>query len=134
MSDPSRQPAPDASLDRAAEPLTLELAADVQRPEAGSILEVTALDGRQICLARLAGGELTAFEHRCPHRGAPLCHGVVEGELVICLEHFWRWRARGGEPLNAGHSPLRTYRVEDRGTSLKLVPSGPHPAESPATA
>lgn len=108
---------------RSAEAATLELAADVRLPEAGSIIEVTALDGRQVCLARLAGGELAAFEPRCPHRGVPLCHGALEGGLVICLEHFWRWQALGGEPLSAGHPPLRTWRIDQRGPRLRLVPA-----------
>ena len=69
----------DSCPDGSADPHTLELAADVRLPEAGSIVEVTALDGRQVCLARLTGGELTAFEARCPHRGVPLCHGAREG-------------------------------------------------------
>jgi len=119
MSDSSREPSRQCSAERVA----LDLASDVRLPEAGSIVEVSALDGRQVCLARLAGGELTAFEPRCPHRGVPLCHGVLEGEQVICLEHFWRWQVRGGEPLGHGRPPLGTYRVDQQGQRLRLFPA-----------
>ncbi len=100
--------------------LTLCLPTEVCLPEAGSIVEVSSLDGRQVCLARLDDGELTAFEPRCPHRGARLCHGVLEDGQVICLEHLWRWQTCGGQPANPGHPRLRTYRVDQRGALLTL--------------
>ncbi|MCS5692324.1 Rieske 2Fe-2S domain-containing protein [Cyanobium sp. FGCU-6] len=118
MSASSHESLPRGPLER----LALDLVSDVNLPEAGAIVEVTALDGRQVCLARLAGGELTAFEPRCPHRGVPLCHGGLEGEQVICLEHFWRWQVRDGQPLGSGHPPLGTYRVDPQGQRLMLLP------------
>lgn len=119
MSTSSHDALPQGPVGRRA----LELASDVPLPEAGTIVEVTAVDGQPVCLARLAGGELTAFEPRCPHRGVPLCHGVLEGEQVICLEHFWRWQVRSGQPLGSGHPPLGTYRVDRQGQRLRLLPA-----------
>jgi nitrite reductase/ring-hydroxylating ferredoxin subunit len=113
----------EAPPDRSTEALVLELPPDVRLPESGCIVEITALTGQQVCLARLADGELTAFESRCPHRGVPLCHGALEDRQLICLEHFWRWQVASGEPLAAGQTPLRTYIVEDRGSSVRLKAS-----------
>jgi nitrite reductase/ring-hydroxylating ferredoxin subunit len=48
---------------------------------------------------------------------------VLEGEQVICLEHFWRWQVRGGEPLGHGRPPLGTYRVDQQGQRLRLFPA-----------
>ena len=113
----------EASLDRSTEALILDLPPDAPLPETGCIVEVTALNGQQVCLARRAGGELIAFESRCPHRGVPLCQGALEADQIICLEHFWRWQVASGEPLAAGQTPLRTYIVAERGKSLRLKPS-----------
>ncbi len=113
----------DGSVDHAADQLPLEFAADVRLPEAGAIVEITGLDGRQVCLARLDDSQLVAFEPRCPHRGVPLCHGALQDGQLICLEHLWRWQARSGEPLNAAHPPLRTYRVDQQSAQLRLLPS-----------
>lgn len=113
----------ESSLDRSIESLILDLPPDTSLPEIGCVVEVTALNGQQVCLARRAGGELTAFEPRCPHRGVPLCQGALEADQIICLEHFWRWQVASGEPLVAGQPPLRTYIVEDRGGSVRLKPS-----------
>lgn len=108
-----------------AEPLTLRLAAGICLPDPGAIVEAVALDGRQVCLARLDDGELIAFEARCPHRGVPLCQGILEGGTIICLEHFWRWQCRSGAPVNPGHGWLRTYRVDSDGDgSLLTLRSG----------
>jgi nitrite reductase/ring-hydroxylating ferredoxin subunit len=113
----------ESSLDRSIESLILDLPSDLPLPEKGCLVEVTALNGQQVCLARRADGELIAFESRCPHRGVPLCQGALEADQIICLEHFWRWQVASGEPLAAGQTPLRTYIVEDRGKSMRLKPS-----------
>jgi nitrite reductase/ring-hydroxylating ferredoxin subunit len=107
-------------------PIVLELALEVPLPERGSIVEMVAHDGQIVCLARLDDGSWTAFESHCPHRGVPLCHGALDADQIICLEHFWRWSVHAGEPVGAQHSPLRTYTVEDLGTSLRLHPRATH--------
>ena len=94
-------------------------------PEAGEILEVATVQGEMICLARSMGGELVAFQSNCPHRGVPLCHGILEGELVICLEHFWRWQARNGEPAGGAQVALRSYRIDHQGDRVLLFPKSP---------
>jgi nitrite reductase (NADH) small subunit len=94
-------------------------------PESGEILEVATVQGEMICLARSMGGELVAFQSNCPHRGVPLCHGILEGELVICLEHFWRWQVRNGEPAGGAQVALRSYRIDHQGDRVLLFPKSP---------
>ncbi|WP_411870184.1 Rieske (2Fe-2S) protein [Vulcanococcus limneticus] len=107
---------------RATEPGVLELPASTALPQVGEIVEATSRDGQAVCLVLLETGELAAFEPRCPHRGVPLCRGTLEGGLVICLDHFWRWHACSGEAAGGGHPALRTYRVEREGEGLRLLP------------
>lgn len=114
---------PDGSLPAASG--VLELPADTTLPQVGEIVEATSRDGQLVCLAQLENGDLAAFEPRCPHRGVALCRGALEGELVICLDHFWRWQVRSGAAAGGGHPPLRTYRVERQGKRLRLLPTAP---------
>jgi len=42
-----------------------------------------------------AGGELVAFEDRCPHRRTPLSIGHCEAGVLQCAYHGWRFNASG---------------------------------------
>lgn len=46
-----------------------------------------------------ADGATSVLPAACPHRGAPLADGRVEGACLVCPMHGWRWAADGA---NAG--------------------------------
>src|SRR4051794_35977219 len=46
--------------------------------------------GRMIALF-LEEGEYYAIDDACPHRGAPLCDGIVFDKSVTCTWHGWRF-------------------------------------------
>jgi nitrite reductase/ring-hydroxylating ferredoxin subunit len=45
-------------------------------------------------------GELFALDDRCPHAGASLSHGLVDGDVVRCRIHHWRFCVRNGAYLD----------------------------------
>ena len=53
------------------------------------------LDGQPVVLVR-QGDSVFALENRCPHAGAPLSQGFLEGELLTCSWHGWTFNARTG--------------------------------------
>ena len=72
------------------------------------------------------GDRFLATENRCPHRGGPLCDGIVTGTAVVCPLHAWKVRLDTGavERPSAQTECVRTYptRVED-GIVLVQVPA-----------
>lgn len=52
-------------------------------------------DGIDLVLVR-HGGAVKVFEGRCPHRGALLADGRVEGENLVCGVHGWDYRLDSG--------------------------------------
>jgi len=36
------------------------------------------------------GDRYLAVDNACPHRGGPLCDGIVSGDTVICPLHGWK--------------------------------------------
>jgi nitrite reductase/ring-hydroxylating ferredoxin subunit len=69
--------------------------------------------GRKLALYRTAAGALHAIDARCPHLGADLGHGRVEGETVRCAFHGWRFGADGRcrEAPGLAAPPARRVRV-----------------------
>lgn len=45
-------------------------------------------------------GEFLAISNECPHAGASLAHGIVDGATVACRIHHWRFCLKTGEYLD----------------------------------
>lgn len=50
---------------------------------------------QELVLYRGEDGEVRAFDAHCPHMGAHLCDGFVEGNSIRCPFHFWKYDALG---------------------------------------
>jgi len=74
------------------------------------------IGGRHIAVFNL-GGRFFATDNRCPHKGGPLCDGIVTGAAVVCPLHAWKINLATGrvERPEAMHACLQTYpiRVEN---------------------
>ena len=61
-------------------------------------------------------GRFLAVENRCPHRGGPLCEGIVSGSAVVCPLHGRRFDLETGMAVRASEpSCVATFpaRVEE---------------------
>lgn len=67
--------------------------------------------GRRLALWRTARGAVAAVDARCPHLGADLGGGRVEGGRLVCPFHGW---AFGPDGTCAEGRPARTAPVEER--------------------
>ncbi len=45
------------------------------------------------------GDRYVAVDNSCPHRGGPLCDGIISGDTVVCPLHGWRISLDTGEVL-----------------------------------
>ena len=75
-----------------------------------------ALGARELAIFNLGDRFLTT-DNRCPHKGGPLCDGIVTGESVVCPLHSWKVRLDTGQVERPAAKTLcvHTYptRVED---------------------
>jgi len=62
-----------------------------------------------------AEGRIHAVRNRCAHMGCPLESGLLEGPVLTCPCHDWRFDVRSGEFLDAPELTIPVYatRVED---------------------
>jgi toluene monooxygenase system ferredoxin subunit len=60
------------------------------------------------------GGTVHAFEDRCAHMKMPLSSGTLEGGVLTCATHGWRYDASSGRGLNPERVCLRRFRAITR--------------------
>jgi nitrite reductase (NADH) small subunit len=73
------------------------------------------VSGLNIAIFNVNGRFLT-IDNQCPHRGGPLCDGIVAGATVVCPLHGWRFDLETGMAVRASlPACITTYptRVED---------------------
>ena len=96
--------------------------ADSVPPREGRAL---LLGNRELALFNL-GERFFAVDNRCPHRGGPLCDGIVAGSAVVCPLHAWKVDLETGAVVRpaSANGCVRAYetRVED-GVVMIAVPA-----------
>ena len=79
-------------------------------------------DGIGIALCR-AGSTLFAVDNTCPHAGGPLAEGRLDGDILVCPWHGWRYDLRTGQRPENPEIAVETFRVEERdGRVTVLMP------------
>ncbi len=79
------------------------------------------------------GGRLRAIQDACPHMGASLADGRLDGCRVICHWHGWRFDLETGQGDQRSKSWLRArvYEIEVRGQDVFVArPPDPTPGDS----
>ena len=89
---------------------------------------LVTVDGVDVFLYRRPGAaagadEILAIGNECPHQGANLCDGWVEGDIVTCPLHGWEFDFRSGACMTVPGERVPVYRatVEDGAVYLEPV-------------
>ncbi len=93
----------------------VKVCASADLPEGGS--RQCDVGGRKVALFR-AGGVPFALDGVCPHRGGPLGEGKVDGGVVTCPFHGWRFEVRTGSCLNVPGKVQASFPVREEGGSV----------------
>jgi len=80
-------------------------------PGEGRVVEA---GGRTLALFNV-DGRFYALDNACLHRGGPLGEGDLEGTIVRCPWHAWRWDVTSGANVNnpAVKMPCFPVTVDD---------------------
>ena len=86
-----------------------------------------SVGGRELAIFNL-GDRFLATDNQCPHRGGPLCDGIVAGDSVVCPLHAWKVRLDTGaveRPASPGKC-VTTYPTRiDNGILMLELPTEP---------
>lgn len=90
-------------------------------------LTPVAAGGRKLVVARPDAGAPAVLDNRCPHEGYPLSQGRLDGGLLTCCWHNWKFEVAGGRCVLGGEDvPCWPSRVVDGELQADL--RGPDPA------
>jgi nitrite reductase/ring-hydroxylating ferredoxin subunit len=79
--------------------------------------KVVNASGKEIALFNV-DGTFYAIGNTCVHRGGPLGEGELEGNVVTCNWHGWKYDVTSGvSPVNPAAKVPR-YRVEVQGNDI----------------
>jgi nitrite reductase/ring-hydroxylating ferredoxin subunit len=93
--------------------------ATVQEVPPGRAKQVT-VGGRAVALFNV-GGTFYAIDDTCPHRGAPLWEGEVEGTDVTCPWHGARFNVTTGANLSPpAQTGVPSYKVQVVGDEVQI--------------
>jgi nitrite reductase (NADH) small subunit/3-phenylpropionate/trans-cinnamate dioxygenase ferredoxin subunit len=81
--------------------------ADVQPGRSRTVL----VDGREIAVFN-AGGAFYAIDNTCPHQGAALSEGWVEGTTVTCPWHAWCFNLTDGTMTLGAFAAVDAFDVK----------------------
>lgn len=95
------------------------------------IAAAAALPPREGRAVQIGGDEIAVFnlgdrffaaDNRCPHKGGPLCDGIVTGHAVVCPLHAWKVDLATGEVQRpaAANACVRTYDTRVRDGVLEI--------------
>jgi nitrite reductase (NADH) small subunit/3-phenylpropionate/trans-cinnamate dioxygenase ferredoxin subunit len=86
------------------------------------------VNGKLIAIFRI-GDEYRAINDLCPHMGASLATGWVEGDAVTCPWHAWRFCITDGLWLDNPKSKIRTEVYQVRVVGDEIQVEAPPPAQ-----
>lgn len=89
-------------------------------------------NGVDVVLSR-TGGQWRAFGGRCPHQGALLGEGELDGDALVCRNHRWRFALDSGQRVG-GPERLPSCPVAERDGALLVDVTGLRPAAARITA
>jgi nitrite reductase/ring-hydroxylating ferredoxin subunit len=96
--------------------------ADVADIPPGQLRLVTT-GSRWYALANV-GGRFYALDNNCPHNGGPLAKGTLDGSVLQCPWHGWRWDVTNGKncwPGSAWRAARLPVRITDGAIQLPVL-------------
>ena len=90
-------------------------------------MKMAKVGERKIAVIRTASG-VHALDNACPHQGYGLVTGALDGELVTCQWHNWKFRADTGECV-MGEENVTCHQVDICDGRVEVTVTEPTPDE-----
>ena len=79
--------------------------------------KIVFIEDEEIALFNI-GGEFFAISNSCPHRGGPLGEGSLDGDIITCPLHGWRFNVKSGVNEVMPNVKVPCYQVKVEGNDI----------------
>ena len=100
---------PTAEITTPASPEAAAIVGHIDDLAVGS-MKMVRVDDRRLCLVRTSEG-VFALDHACPHEGYGMTQGSLDGNLITCAWHNWKFRVDDGRCV-VGEEDINTHPAE----------------------
>ncbi len=76
--------------------------------------------GERVVAVFLQAGKYYAIDDFCPHQGASLAEGYLEGCVVACSWHHWRFSLEDGTWLDNRKMKIDCFKVRVVGEAIQV--------------
>lgn len=87
------------------------------KPGEGKVVNV---NGTEVALFNI-DGEFFAINNECKHKGGPLGEGYIEGEIVTCPWHGWKYNVKTGINVVIPNVKVASYKVKVEGNDVMVA-------------
>ena len=77
------------------------------------------VEGRELALFNVAG-RYYAVDNVCPHQGGPIGEGLLEGSVVTCPWHGWRFDVCTGKSPVIPSAAIETFACVVEGDRVQV--------------
>ena len=95
-------------------------------------MKMVKVDGRRLVLIRTSTG-FYALDNACPHEGYGLVQGALDGQLLTCEWHNWKFDVSDGSCV-LGEEAVTTHAVSLEGGNVVVTVVHPDAAQIRAAA
>lgn len=91
--------------------MSRRIAVPAEKVPAPGLRGLFEFDDKSLALFNI-DGQLYAIDDSCPHQGASLCGGRLQGQVIQCAAHGLRFNLASGYLLNSTQLKVASYPVE----------------------
>lgn len=78
------------------------------------------VNGTEVALFNV-DGQFFAINNACLHKGGPLGEGMLDGDVVICPWHGWRFNVKTGVSPVVPTAKVAAYQVKTEGSDIFIA-------------
>ena len=84
-------------------------------------MKFVSIEGTPILFIKLKS-KIFVIDNRCPHQGCGFSGGTLDGDVIVCPCHDWRFNLKTGEYEDVPSLMLKKYefKIEDGKIWVKL--------------